>query len=169
MPRRVVGWRYLLAVPRRAKPHRGTIAMSSLAFPTMSLQALASMALHHRQLRDVPDVVRPHVVATIYTSLLARLLPTVAPTDRLTVTALEPDTRVYGKRKYAAISRADVRRYLLARQPRVRQAQVRGHPPGRRTPSTSSRWRSSSSREESDKSDSKFMGGAGPLYDFFFK
>ena len=90
------------------KPHRGTIAMSSLAFPAMSLQALASMALHHRQLRQVPDVVRPHVVATIYTSLLARLRPTVTPTDRLTVTGLEPDTRVYGKRKYAAISRADV-------------------------------------------------------------
>jgi len=32
----------------------------------------------------------------------------VTPTDRLTVTGLEPDTRVYGKRKYAAISRADV-------------------------------------------------------------
>ena len=114
MPRRVVGWRYLLAGPRQAKPHRGTIAMSSLAFPTMSLQALASMALHHRQLRHVPDVVRPHVVATIYTSLLARLLPTVAPTDRLTVTALEPDGRVYGKRKHAAISRADVRRILAS-------------------------------------------------------
>ena len=35
-------------------------------------------------------------------------LPTVAPTDRLTVTGREPDSRVYGKRKHAAISRADV-------------------------------------------------------------
>ena len=74
----------------------------------MSLQALASMALHHRQLRQVPDVVRPHVVATIYTSLLARLRPTVTPTDRLTVTGREPDSRVYAKRKHTAISRADV-------------------------------------------------------------
>lgn len=90
------------------KPHRGTIAMSSLAFPGFSLQSMASMALHHRQLRLVPDVIRPHVVATIYSNLLARLRPTLTPTDRLTVTGRESDSRVYGKRKHAAISRADV-------------------------------------------------------------
>jgi len=44
----------------------------------------------------------------VATSLLARLRPTVTPTDRLTVTGREPDSRVYAKRKHTAISRADV-------------------------------------------------------------
>ena len=66
------------------------------------------MALHHRELRLLPDAVRPHVVATIYSNLLDRLRPTLTPTDRLTVTGTEPDTRVYRKRKHVAISRADV-------------------------------------------------------------
>ena len=79
-----------------------------LAFPATSLQALACMALHHRQLRLLPDVVRPHVVATIYSSLLQRLRPMVIPTDRLTVTGTEPDSRVYRKRKASAISRGAV-------------------------------------------------------------
>lgn len=74
----------------------------------MSLQALASMCIRHRDLKLVPDVVRPHVVATIHMNLLHRLRPTVVPTDRLTVSGDEPDTRVYRKRKHAAISRRDV-------------------------------------------------------------
>jgi len=78
----------------------------SFAFPAMSLQALASMALHHRELRLLPDILRPHVVATITSTLLERLRPMVFPTDRLSVSGME--RRVYRKRKHAAISRSAV-------------------------------------------------------------
>ena len=83
--------------------------MTHLAFPVGSLQQLAALKVNHREYQLLPPILRPHVVQTVYVSLLCRLRPNLIIPDRLTITGKEPDTRVYGqKRKYSDISRADV-------------------------------------------------------------
>jgi hypothetical protein len=79
-----------------------------LAFPTFSLQALASMALDHRDVDRVPGILRPHVVLTLQALRRRRLRRRVLPTDRFTVTGCEKSTKSYGKRKVVEISRSDV-------------------------------------------------------------